>query len=183
MTGLPWYKCDPVAFNDGMIGLSRSERGVYVTVLNKIYAEGGPVADNATYWSGVFGCTPAQWGKDRDALIRKGKLYETCVDGGVVALMNRKAAEVLDEQAHFKAKQAENGAKGGSSPRRKTRKNKGISARKRPLSECLPNAKQIEIETEREIEIFPVSTQEEGTGSQGEAHSAKVIPLGGRNGR
>lgn len=182
MTGLPWYKCDPVAFNDGMIGLSRSERGVYVTVLNKIYAEGGPAPDNAIYWAGVFGCTEAQWVKDRDALIRKGKLYETCVEGGVVALMNRRAGAVLDEQLRFKSEQAERGAKGGSATRKKPRRNNELSRVKRPLSKRLASAKEIERETETKIQI-PPTIQEDITRSQEEAQTAKVIPLDGRGRR
>lgn len=180
MSGLPWYRCHPAPFNDGMIGLSRSERGVYVTVLNAIYIEGGPVKDQPIYWASVFGCSEGAWLKDRDALIAKGKLFPAPTIDGLDGLMNRRCAEELDSQRQFKSDQAQRGQKGGSAKRKKPRSDKGISRRlataKPPLSERLANAKPIE--TERESKTLRAHPREED--SQEEALGTTVVNLGER---
>lgn len=182
MSGLPWYKCDPAKFNDGMIGLSRAERGVYVTVLNAIYIEGGPVKDDPVYWASVFGCSQAQWAKDRGQLIAKGKLFCAPTEDGIPGLMNRRAAEELEDQRKFRSEQAARGAKGGSKSRRKARADKGLSrasaSAKRPLSDRLATAK----ESKREREIL--SPSREGTRNLSDSSSDGVIvPLGRERGR
>jgi hypothetical protein len=179
MSGLPWYRCDPAKFNDGMIGLTRSERGVYVTVINAIYIEGGPVRDDPVYWGHVFGCPQSAWLKDRASLVAKGKLYECPTAHGEPGLMNRKARSELDNQFAFKSAAAEFGRKGGSKSRRKPRKDKGI---KRPignpkgtLSLPLGYPKQIE------REIHPLPIQEGAIAESGDVgSSANVVPLAGR---
>ncbi len=153
MTGLPWYKCDPARFNDGMIGLSRSERGVYATVLNAIYIEGGPVKDEPLYWTSVFRCSEAAWLKDRGALIAKGKLFLAPTEHGQPGLMNRKAGEELDIQKIVRATKSESGRKGGLA---KGQKQKSKQRAKQPLADAkrvLSKTKQIE------REIYPRPSQ------------------------
>lgn len=183
MSGLPWYKCDPARFNDGMVGLSRSERGVYVTIINAIYIEGAPVKDDPVYWCAIFRCNEASWAKDRAALIAKGKLFSAPTMHGEPGLMNRRAEDELRDQFAFRSEQAARGAKGGAKSRRKPRVDKGLSrasaSGKRPLSKRLATAKQIE------REIHPLNNQDETptevcrsseVGADGAG--ATVIPLG-----
>jgi uncharacterized protein YdaU (DUF1376 family) len=184
--GLPWYRCDPRAFNDGMIGLTPAERGVYVTVLNCIYIEGGPVRDDALYWTHALGIQPAIWAKLRAGLLAKGKLFQAPMETGEIGLMNRRAEEELNNQRAFSSAQAERGRLGGAKSRRKPRADKGLSKRlasgKRPLSECLATAKPNKIERE----IHPLTSQdgtsrEEGSSSDSEVGKGdNVIPLAGR---
>lgn len=80
MSGSPWFKCDPVAFNDGMIGLTMAQRGAYATVLNCIYIQGGPVRDNPGYFSALLGCEPKDWASARKVLVGRGKLVVVTLD-------------------------------------------------------------------------------------------------------
>lgn len=80
MIGLPWFKCDPVALNDGYAGLTLSQRGAYSTILNCIYAQGGPVRDNAGYFSAVLGCSRQEWAAIRRVLTKLGKLHAVVID-------------------------------------------------------------------------------------------------------
>ena len=73
MTGSPWFKCDPQALNDGFIGLSAAERGAYMTVLNCIYLNGGPVKDAAGYFCSMLSCSPKEWAGWRRRSCRLGK--------------------------------------------------------------------------------------------------------------
>lgn len=92
---LPWFKCNPRDFREGMVGLTREERGTYATVVMLIYERGGPIPDDDPAWiAGHLWCTVKAWKKDRASLIVKGKLYVVEVDGRP-HLMNRRAAEEL----------------------------------------------------------------------------------------
>lgn len=186
MSGLPWYKCYPGRFNDGMFGLSPAERGAYVTVLNCIYIEGGPVKDDDGYWSHVLGIPKAGWLKLRGSLLAKGKLFQTANDDGILALMNRTAAEEITHQREYKSAQAERGSKGGAKSRRKPRSDKGLSKRlasgKQALSECLADPKPIEIERKIQTKtLLPI--QEVSSESQDSAGGVVAFPLAGRCGQ
>ena len=91
MSGPSWFKCDPQALNDGFMGLSASERGAYMTVLNCIYLNGGPVKDAAGYFCSMLGCTPKEWASWRRTLLRLSKLR--AVDIGLVPHLTNLRAE------------------------------------------------------------------------------------------
>lgn len=122
MTGLPWFKCYPREFNEGMERLTLEERGAYVTLLNLIYAQGGPIADEAWWITNKLGCTKRTWVKLRAALIIKGKLFALNFNGED-CLMNERAAEEIEKQSETSRKLAEAGKKGGEISRPKPRKN------------------------------------------------------------
>lgn len=109
--GLPWYKCDPVLFNEGMVGLTAPERGAYATLINAMYAAGGPVKDDPFYWSGTLLCTPKQWEGYRAALIRKGRLTEVDLDGRP-CLIDDKARRVLADHDEYRRRMGELSAAG-----------------------------------------------------------------------
>lgn len=99
MSGLPWYKCDPVAFNNGMVGLTLSQRGVYATVINCIYAKGAPVKDDALYFSALLACDRKEWIAARKVLIALGRLSLAVVDGVPCLSDSRAEAEIGAYQA------------------------------------------------------------------------------------
>jgi hypothetical protein len=166
-----------------MVGLSRSERGVYVTVINCIYIEGGPVKDQPFYWASLFDCSEAAWLRDRDALIAKDKLFLAPTLDGLPGLMNARAARELHNQFAFKSEQATRGKKGGSASRKKPRSDKGLSRRlasaKPPLSECLASAKPIE--TEIEIKNPPYPGKEDTQDYQEEPLGEGVVRFPGKS--
>lgn len=126
MTGLPWFKCYPRDFNDGLMGLTMEERGAYITILNAIYARGKPVEDDPSYWRAMLQCSGKAWSKVRAALIVKRKLFEVTVDG-VPCLMNRRAAEEIEENLETRRKLSERGARGGAKPRVKDKENNDVT--------------------------------------------------------
>lgn len=110
MSGLPWFKCDPRALREGMIGLTREERGTYITLLTLMYERGGPVPDLEAWMCGHLWCSADEWKKDRAALILKGKLTRMKV-GGKAHLFNKRAEEELSDQAELRAKLSAGGKK------------------------------------------------------------------------
>lgn len=105
----PWFKCNPRDFREGMVGLTREERGTYATVLLLIYERAGPVPDDDAAWmAGHLWCTVKAWKKDRDSLVAKGKLYRVEVDGRP-HLMNQRAAEELAEREALSEARSEAG--------------------------------------------------------------------------
>ena len=126
MNGLPWFKCFPRDFNEGMIGLSLEERGAYITVLNLIYQRGGPVPDDAPYFRALLSCTPKTWAKIRAALIARGKLFEVNFNGAD-SLMNRRAADELARREEISEIRSELGERGGRKTQAKRRENNDLA--------------------------------------------------------
>ena len=100
----PWFKCDPQALNDGFMGLSAAERGAYITILNCIYINGGPVKDGAGYFCSQLGCSTKEWVAWRRKLVRLGKLR--VIDG---CLTNIRAEREIAEYAAWVEKSRRGG--------------------------------------------------------------------------
>lgn len=128
----PWFKCYPRDFNDGMVGLTLEERGAYITVLNLIYARGGPIPEDAWWLTSQLGCTSRAWTKLRAALIVKRKLYPVEI-GGEPHLMNARAeAEIADRQK-VSEKFSAAGKNGGRKTQRQRKENNDLGqARLKP---------------------------------------------------
>ena len=73
MNGLPYYKAYPRDFIEGTIGMDFELKGAYRLVLDLIYMQGGQLADDARYISGLLGCTLKKWNSLRSKLIEMGK--------------------------------------------------------------------------------------------------------------
>lgn len=132
MSGRPWYKCYPRDLNEGMIGLTMEERGVYVTLLNLIYAKGGPVDDDPSYFRMVFCCSLKQWNKVRAALILKKKIFAVTVNGEA-CLMNRRAAAEIAANDEEHRSFSEAGKRGAEKSNARYKENKDLaSARPQP---------------------------------------------------
>lgn len=74
---MKWYKRDPAAALEGMLGLSGEERGYYNTLLDLLYARApnGDVTDELVVKA--MGERPQVWRRVKAALIAKGKVRET----------------------------------------------------------------------------------------------------------
>ena len=72
-----WYKHDPAAFLEGVIGLTPEERGAYITVIDLLYARAplGNVTDELVTRALVI--NPRTWRRLKASLIAKGKVWET----------------------------------------------------------------------------------------------------------
>lgn len=97
---------------DGMLMLTLEERGAYNTILDLIYARGGPVPDDERFLAGWMGCSVKKWRLIRSTLLVKAKLYE-CEVCGQPSLMNERAAQEIASAASRRRVAAESGAKGG----------------------------------------------------------------------
>jgi hypothetical protein len=87
---MKWYKRDPAAALEGMIGLTAEERGYYNTLLDLLYARAprGEVTDLLVVKA--MGERPQVWRRVKAALIAKGKVHD--VEGKLTA--NRVETEV-----------------------------------------------------------------------------------------
>lgn len=112
MKGLAWFKCDPVAFNDGMMGLTAAERGAYVTILNCIYAQGGPCPDRGAFFGTVLMITNAEWRKIRARLLAARKLQLVTLEG-VQCLTNTRAEREIAAYESTVVKRVRAGRRGG----------------------------------------------------------------------
>lgn len=134
MSGLAWFKCYPRDFNEGMAGLTLEERGAYVTLLNLIYARGGPIPEDVWWITSQLGCTRRTWVKVRAALIVKRKMYAVNFNGDD-CLMNARAADEILKYSEISQKFSAAGKRGGRNSTTKRSKNKGKSqARLKPGS-------------------------------------------------
>lgn len=79
MSGLPWYKREPVAFLEGCArsNLSLEEVGAYSILIDEMYRTGGPLVDDPRHGCAMLRCDPRVWHRLRAALVRKGKIYAT----------------------------------------------------------------------------------------------------------
>lgn len=151
MTGLPWFKCYPRDFNDGMMGLTMEERGAYVTILNCIYARGGPVHDDPLYFRAMLQCSGKAWSKVRAALIVKGRLFEVNLNGKP-CLMDERAAEEIEENLKMRRELSERGARGGRKTQAALKENNDIGQAP-ALAPLKPGSSDTETETETEADI------------------------------
>lgn len=126
MSGLPWYRCFPRDFNEGMIGLTLEERGAYTTIVNLIYSRGGPVPDEAGYFRALLCCSAKTWTKVRAALIVKRKLFEVNYNGDP-CLMNRRAADEIATSEKKSEKFSESGRRGGQNSRTRANENNDVA--------------------------------------------------------
>ena len=77
-----WYKRDPHAAIEGMLGLTMEERGAYNTLLDMLYARDGNVPNDDRLLAVAQQCDPRTWRRVRDSLIAKGKVRMT--SGGLL---------------------------------------------------------------------------------------------------
>lgn len=88
---MKWYKHDPTAFLEGVIGLTAEERGFYITVIDLLYArDGHDVRDELVCQA--MACNPRTWRVIKRRLIACGKVRE--VDGELTA---NRVERVLNE--------------------------------------------------------------------------------------
>jgi uncharacterized protein YdaU (DUF1376 family) len=122
----PWFKCYPRDFNEGMVGLTLEERGAYITLLNLIYARGGPIPEDPWWITSQLGCTSRMWVKVRASLLVKRKIYALEIEGEPY-LMNTRAAEEIAEREKLSRTFSEAGRNGGRKSKPKANKNNGNS--------------------------------------------------------
>lgn len=107
MTGRPWYKRFPNDFLAATISLSLEEKGAYSVCLDLIYANDGPIPDDAQWIARACGCSTRKWKQLRERLLEAGKLY---VDEGKIG--NARADKQVENSRKNARKLAESGAKG-----------------------------------------------------------------------
>lgn len=100
---LPYYKRYPRDFIEGTIGLDLETKGGYAILLDLIYMQGGQLADDGRYISGLLGCKPAKWNRIREALLAAGKII---VSGGKIS--NSRANLELNALKKYSKTQSEN---------------------------------------------------------------------------
>lgn len=108
-----WYKREPSKFIGGVVGLGPDVIGAYSIILDLIYQNDGPVANDARYLGGILGCSSRKAASLIDRLIVAGKLFVNS-DGEI---SNAKAEQVIGERQETHRERAESGAKGGRNSR------------------------------------------------------------------
>ena len=88
---IKWYKRDPHAALEGMMGLTLEERGAYNTVLDLMYAHDGRLPNNDREIASWLRVDIRRWRRIRKRLIEKEKLYIYASE-----LHNRKVDEVCE---------------------------------------------------------------------------------------
>ena len=103
---MKWYKRDPAAALEGMIGLSAEERGYYNTLLDLLYARApdGTVTDDLV--CKAMACNPRSWRAVKKRLIEAGKIW--VMDDGT--LMAKRVENTLNE-ARLKLDWSSNGVR------------------------------------------------------------------------
>jgi hypothetical protein len=69
-----WYKRYPSDFLNGVAELSAEERGVYVTLIDMLYDQGGSVIDDPSRFARRCGCSTRRFNQIRTRLLDSGKL-------------------------------------------------------------------------------------------------------------
>jgi hypothetical protein len=92
---MKWYKRDPAAALEGMLGLTIEERGAYNALIDLIYARAprGGVTDQLV--CKALGCRPQVWRRLKASLVDKGKVWES-PPGNLLA--NRVVTEVVSAE-------------------------------------------------------------------------------------
>lgn len=80
---MKWYKRDPAAALEGMIGLTIEERGAYNTLLDLIYARAPHGSVNDSLVIKALATRPQVWRRLKSQLMAKGKVRE--VEGKLTA--------------------------------------------------------------------------------------------------
>lgn len=88
---MKWYKRDPAAALEGMIGLSGEERGYYNTLIDLLYARAPHHDVTDVLVVKAMGEPPQVWRRVKASLITKGKVKQDA-DGKLMA--NRVKTEV-----------------------------------------------------------------------------------------
>lgn len=128
----PWFKCYPRDFNEGMVGLTLEERGAYITILNLIYARGGPIPEDSWWITSQLGCTARAWAKVRASLVLKRKLRAVEIDGEP-HLTNPRAESEIAEREKLSRTFSDAGRNGGRKSKSKSNENNDESeARLKP---------------------------------------------------
>lgn len=105
-----WFKCDPQDFIDGFESLSTAaECAVYATLIFRMYASGGPVANNPAAIAAVCHVPGHHVSRIIRKLVEQEKLVETR-DG---RLFNRRVDEELHRRARLSDTRASAGKTGG----------------------------------------------------------------------
>lgn len=86
---MKWYKRDPVAAIEGMMGLTPEERGFYNLVIDLLYARDGNVTDDLVIKA--MACRPQVWRRVKISLMEKGKVHQ--IGLGITA--NRVQSELI----------------------------------------------------------------------------------------
>jgi uncharacterized protein YdaU (DUF1376 family) len=115
---MKWYKRDPNAALQGMMGLSLEERGAYNTILDLIYTSENRLHDDERFMCAWLRCDVRVWKRLRAALIVAGKI--TIEDGFI---RNLRATSEIDECVSWLQECASNGVKSGISRRKNKRLN------------------------------------------------------------
>lgn len=98
---MKWYKRDPAAALEGMIGLTLEERGAYNAVIDLCYARALTANPHVTDKLVVqaLACRPQVWRRLRASLIAKGKIHEELLpDGKFQLVANRVDREVVSAE-------------------------------------------------------------------------------------
>lgn len=143
---IPFYPSDWLS---GTLGLSDAEKGVYITLIARMYEMAGPIERDDDRLFRVCGCkSKASFVKSLEYLISEGKIIVT--DDG---LFNEKAAKVIKETTEKSSK-----AKSAAQSRwnRKSNKNKGRTDAN-ASSEHMPQPCQLKPELELKKEDTDVS--------------------------
>lgn len=112
MTALPWFKCYPRDFREGLTGLTCDERGAYTTILMLIYERGAPVPDDDAWIAANLWCSVRTWKKMRASLIVKRRLFALNINGED-CLMDERAAEEIAKTADLCTLRKTAGKEGG----------------------------------------------------------------------
>lgn len=119
---LPYYPMYPRDFYEGTQRMSLELKGAYVMLLNLIYTQNGPVADEDGYLARYVGCSIRKWQKLRLELIGLGKI--TSING---LICNSRAADELLKRASYVDQKREN--------RARPNKNKALESQPRTTRE------------------------------------------------
>jgi uncharacterized protein YdaU (DUF1376 family) len=106
----PWYKRYPKDFIMGTMGMSLELKGAYSLLIDLMYDQGGPIADDPRYLSGMMGVSLRKWSSLREDLISAGKII--CREGQII---NTRAMEEIQKALEFSQRHVENGRLGGIS--------------------------------------------------------------------
>jgi uncharacterized protein YdaU (DUF1376 family) len=104
MSRFPYHRRYHEDALNGMARLTLEQRGCYQTVLDLIYAHGGPIEDDERYLAAQMLVSIRKWRALRDDLIALGKIW--LVDGRIG---NGRAERELADSGALRALQAENG--------------------------------------------------------------------------
>jgi uncharacterized protein YdaU (DUF1376 family) len=172
VSALPWFKCYPRDFREGMTGLTCEERGAYVTLLLLMYERGAPIADDDSWVAAQLWCSVRAWKKLRAALIVKGKIYALNYNGAD-CLMNRRAADELAKTAQICTSRSEAGKEGGkrSAAKRTPKVNENNDEGEANAS---PVLKQTASNDQADIQTIRKSSEANASGAEPPSANAKA---------